>query len=71
MSLKFRAGLLNRADVQRTLAEYAEAEAALRLEIANQYLNIQLNPTHALQEGFADYTPGVAVISPRLSSGKQ
>jgi outer membrane protein TolC len=56
-----RAGLLHRADVRRTLAEYAAADARLRLEIANQYPNIQLSPSYAFQEGFADYTLGIGL----------
>ena len=56
-----RAGLLNRADIRRTLAEYAAADALLRLEIANQYPNIELSPTYAFQEGFADYTLGIGL----------
>ena len=56
-----RAGLLNRADIRRTLAEYAAADALLRLEIANQYPNIELSPSYAFQEGFADYTLGIGL----------
>lgn len=58
-----RAGLLNRADVRRTLAEFAAADVGLRLEIANQYPNIQLSPTYAFQEGFVDYTLGIGLNS--------
>jgi len=56
-----RAGLLHRADVRRTLTEYAAADALLRLEIANQYPNITLSPSYAFQEGFADYTLGIGL----------
>lgn len=56
-----RAGLVHRADVRRTLAEYAAADALLRLEIANQYPNIELSPSYAFQEGFADYTLGIGL----------
>lgn len=56
-----RAGLLNRADIRRTLTEYAAADAQLRLEIANQYPNIQLSPSYAFQEGFVDYTLGIGL----------
>ncbi len=56
-----REGLLHRADVRRTLLQYAAAEAFLRLEIANQYPNIQLSPTYAFQEGFVDYTLGIGL----------
>ena len=56
-----RAGLLHRADIRRTLTEYAAADALLRLEIANQYPNITLSPSYAFQEGFADYTLGIGL----------
>lgn len=51
-----RAGLLHRIDVRRTLVEYAAADAALRLEIARQYPDVQLTPTYGFEEGFARYT---------------
>lgn len=51
-----RSGLLHRLDVRRTLVEYAAADAALRLEIAKQYPDLQLAPTYGFEEGFARYT---------------
>lgn len=50
-----RAGLLHRADIRRTLVEYSAAEAALRLEIARQYPDLQLTPGYTFEEGFARY----------------
>jgi outer membrane protein TolC len=44
------AGLLNRIDVNRLLAEYAAAEAALRLEIARQYPDVLLSPEYRYEE---------------------
>src|SRR2546425_935204 len=38
------AGLLNRLDLRRTLAEYAAAEAALKLEVARRYPDVNLGP---------------------------
>ena len=58
-----RAGLLHRADIRRSLDEYAAAEAHLRLEIANQYPNIPLTPAYSFQEGFPAYTLGTALDS--------
>lgn len=58
-----RAGLLHRADIRRSLAEYAAAEAHLRLEIANQYPNIPLTPAYSFQEGFPAYTLGSVLDS--------
>jgi outer membrane protein TolC len=46
-----RAGLLNRLDVRRTLADYAAAEAALQLEVVKQYPDIQLGPGFLFEEG--------------------
>jgi outer membrane protein TolC len=46
-----KAGLLHRADIRRSLLEYAAAEARLRLEIANQYPDIQLTPGYGFDEG--------------------
>lgn len=51
-----RAGLLHRIDVRRTLVEYGAADAALRLEIARQYPDVQLTPAYGFEEGFARYT---------------
>jgi cobalt-zinc-cadmium efflux system outer membrane protein len=50
-----KAGLLHRIDVRRMLVEYSAAEAALKLEIARQYPDIQLTPTYGFEEGFARY----------------
>jgi outer membrane protein TolC len=46
-----KAGLLHRADVRRSLIEYAADEAALQLEIAKQRPDIQLQPGYAFDEG--------------------
>jgi len=46
-----KAGLLHRADIRRSLLEYAAAEADLHLEIANQFPDIQLNPGYGFDEG--------------------
>lgn len=51
-----RAGLIHRIDVRRTLVDYAAADAALKLEIARQYPDIQLAPGYAFEEGFVAYT---------------
>lgn len=51
-----KAGLLHRLDVQRALVEFAAADAALRLEIARQYPDIQLTPGYDFEEAFARYT---------------
>ncbi|MBI4873513.1 MAG: TolC family protein [Acidobacteria bacterium] len=50
-----RAGLLHRADVRRLVAEYAAADAALRLEVARQYPDLQIGPSYSFEEGFSRY----------------
>lgn len=46
-----KTGLLHRADIRRSLLEYAADEAALHLEIAKQWPDIQLNPGYEFNEG--------------------
>lgn len=50
-----RAGLLHRIDVRRLVAEYAAADAALRLEVARQYPDIQIGPGYTFEEGLSRY----------------
>lgn len=59
-----RAGLLNRSDIRKSLAEYASSEAALRLEIAKQYPDLHLSPTYAFDEGVNKYTIGISMSLP-------
>ena len=42
--------VLDRLDIRRALADYAVSEAALRLEIAKQYPDVDLGPTYAFEE---------------------
>ncbi|HEV2319177.1 MAG TPA: TolC family protein, partial [Verrucomicrobiae bacterium] len=48
-----RQALFNRADVRGALADYAASQAALQLEIANQYPDIHLGPGYAYNTGNA------------------
>lgn len=50
-----KAGILHRANVRRALADYGVADAAVRLEVAKQYPDIQLTPGYQFQEGFGEY----------------
>ncbi|MCL4402607.1 MAG: TolC family protein, partial [Acidobacteria bacterium] len=59
-----RAGLLNRIGVRRSLVEYAAAEAALQLEVARQYPNLNLNPGYAFDDGENKYTIVPALVLP-------
>ena len=48
-----KAGLLHRADIRRTLAEYEAADARFRLEVANQSPNLTISPAYTFPgEGF-------------------
>lgn len=56
-----KAGVLHRADIRRTLAEYAAADALVQLEIARQYPDLQFTPSYSFEEGFARYLLNVAI----------
>ena len=56
-----RAGVLHRADLQRSLADYAAADAALRWELARQYPDVVLSPGYIFEEGFARYVLAAAL----------
>ena len=56
-----KTGLINRLDIQRLFAEYAAADADLRLELARQYPNIALAPSYSSVEG---YLLGPALVLP-------
>lgn len=66
-----RAGLLNRLDVQRLLAEYAASEKALQLEAAKQYPDVHIVPGYSFGEGLINtYTLGPALLLPLLDRNK-
>ena len=65
-----RAGLLNRLDVQRLLAEYAASETALQLEAARQYPDIHLTPSYEFMEGFNSYLIGQSLLLPLRDRNK-
>jgi outer membrane protein TolC len=50
-----RTALVNRSDVQALLAQYAAAESALALQIANQYPNITLSAGYGYDSGQHKY----------------
>lgn len=63
-------GLLNRLDVRRVELEYAAAEAQLHLAIAQQYPDVQLDPTYEYQEGFHVYMFGPSFPVPVLNRNR-
>jgi len=65
-----KAGLLHRADIRRSLLEYAAAEARLRLEIANQYPDVQLSPGYGFDEGHHKIALGPAFAIPLLNRNR-
>jgi len=54
--------LRQRPDVLAALADYAAAQSALQLEIANQYPNIQANPGYAWELGEHRWALGAAAL---------
>jgi outer membrane protein TolC len=54
--------LQQRPDILAALADYAAAQAALQLEIANQYPNIQVNPAYTWETGEHRWTLGGSAL---------
>ncbi len=54
----------NRLDVQRALAQYEAAQAALQLEVARQYPDINLGPAYAYEEGSNFISLGLSAVLP-------
>ena len=61
-----RRALLERADVRQALAEYAAAEATLRLELARQYPDLRLGPTYEFDQGQNKWGLSLALDLPLL-----
>jgi outer membrane protein, heavy metal efflux system len=59
-----RDAVLNRLDVRRALDQYAAADAALRLQIARQYPNINIGPGYAFEEGHNYFTVPLSLVLP-------
>jgi outer membrane protein TolC len=62
--------LTHRADVLAALADYAAAEATLRLEIAKQYPDIHLNPGYQLDAAENKWTLGIGLTLPILNQNR-
>jgi outer membrane protein, heavy metal efflux system len=56
--------VLNRIDIRQALAQYSAAEAALQLEIARQYPDIDLGPSWAYEEGSHLFSLGAGTVLP-------
>ena len=62
-----RAALLGRADVLAALADYAAAEATLRLEIAKQYPDVHLGTGYQFDQGDNKWIIGLSSELPLLN----
>lgn len=62
-----RAALTHRADILAALADYAAAEATLRLEIAKQYPDVHVNPGYALDSNVNKFALGLSITLPVLN----
>jgi outer membrane protein TolC len=59
-----RGAVLNRLDLRRSLAQYAAAEAALQLEVARQYPDINIGPGYTYEEKHRFFTVGFSTTVP-------
>ena len=65
-----RAGLLNRLDIQRLLAEYAASESALQSEAARQYPDIRIVPGYSFGDGNNNFSLGPSFVLPVRDKNK-
>ena len=65
-----RAALLGRAELRAALADYAESEENLRLEIAKQYPDIHFNPGYQFDQGDNKWTFGLTLELPLLNQNQ-
>ena len=64
------AGLLNRLDVRRALAEYEVTERALQLAIARQYPDVRLQPGYQFDQGQNRFALGLVLELPVLNQNQ-
>src|SRR5204863_2457362 len=62
--------LLGRPDILAALADYAAAEASLRIEIAKQYPDIHLTPGYQFDQGEHKWSLGIAAELPVLNQNQ-
>jgi outer membrane protein TolC len=65
-----QAAATQRPDVLSALADYAAAEAALRLEVAKQYPDIHLGPGYQYDQGVNKWALGVNLTLPIFDKNK-
>jgi cobalt-zinc-cadmium efflux system outer membrane protein len=59
-----RDAVLDRLDVRQALEQYAAADAALRLQLARQYPDINIGPGYAFEEGNSYFTVPLSLVLP-------
>jgi outer membrane protein TolC len=65
-----RLALISRPDILAALADYAAAEADLRLEIAKQFPDVHLNPGYQFDQGDSKWSLGLTVELPILNQNQ-
>lgn len=65
-----REALLNRPDILSALADYNASQAALQLEIAKQYPDINLGPGYTWNQGVNNYSLGISLTLPVLNQNQ-
>ena len=65
-----RVALMSRSDLLAALADYAAAEADLRLEIAKQFPDVHLNPGYQFDQGDSKWSLGLTVELPILNQNQ-
>src|SRR5260370_32838143 len=66
-----RGAVLNRLDLRRSLAQYAAAEAALQLEIAKQYPDMNIGPGYTYEEKHIVFTVGFSTTVPLFNRNQR
>jgi cobalt-zinc-cadmium efflux system outer membrane protein len=65
-----RTALQSRSDILAALADYASAEAALKLEIAKQYPDVHISPGYQFDQGDNKWTLGFTFELPILNQNQ-
>jgi len=70
LSLTREQAIQSRIDLRRDLADYAKAEANLKLEVAKQYPDIKFSPAYLYDFGDKIWTLGISTLIPNLEKNK-
>ncbi len=70
LSLTRDQAIQSRIDLRRDLADYAKAEANLKLEVAKQYPDIKFSPAYLYDFGDKIWTLGISTLIPNLEKNK-